>query len=43
MIPHLAGAIMAAVVDAVDVPVTLKMRLGWDDRQPECAATRQDC
>ena len=29
--PHLAGAIMAAVVDAVDVPVTLKMRLGWDD------------
>lgn len=29
--PHLAGAIMAAVVNAVDVPVTLKMRLGWDD------------
>ena len=29
--PHLAGAIMAAVVDAVDVPVTVKMRLGWDD------------
>jgi tRNA-dihydrouridine synthase B len=29
--PHLAGAIVAAVVDAVDVPVTLKMRLGWDD------------
>ena len=29
--PHLAGAIMAVVVDAVDVPVTLKMRLGWDD------------
>ena len=29
--PHLAGSIMAAVVDAVDVPVTLKMRLGWDD------------
>jgi tRNA-dihydrouridine synthase B len=29
--PHLAGAIMAAVVDAVDVPVTLKMRLGWDE------------
>ena len=29
--PHLAGAIMAAVVVAVDVPVTLKMRLGWDD------------
>ena len=30
--PHLAGAIMAAVVNAVDVPVTLKMRLGWDDK-----------
>ncbi len=29
--PHLAGSIMAAVVDSVDVPVTLKMRLGWDD------------
>ena len=28
---HLAGAIMEAVVGAVDIPVTLKMRLGWDD------------
>ena len=27
----LAGAIMDSVVAAVDVPVTLKMRLGWDD------------
>ena len=27
----LAGAIMAAIVEAVDIPVTLKMRLGWDD------------
>lgn len=27
----LAGEILAAVVRAVDVPVTLKMRLGWDD------------
>jgi tRNA-dihydrouridine synthase B len=26
----LAGRIMAAVVAAVDLPVTLKMRLGWD-------------
>ena len=27
----LAGAILEAVSKAVDVPVTLKMRLGWDD------------
>lgn len=27
----LAGAIMEAAVKAVDVPVTLKMRTGWDD------------
>ncbi len=29
--PKLAIEIVKAVVDAVDVPVTLKMRLGWDD------------
>jgi tRNA-dihydrouridine synthase B len=29
--PDLAVALMAAVVGAVDVPVTLKTRLGWDD------------
>ncbi|HYD17583.1 MAG TPA: tRNA dihydrouridine synthase DusB [Patescibacteria group bacterium] len=28
----LAAEIMAAVVKAVDVPVTVKMRLGWDDQ-----------
>ena len=27
----LAGAILESVVKAVDIPVTLKMRLGWDD------------
>jgi len=27
-----AARLIDAVVDAVDVPVTLKMRLGWDDR-----------
>ena len=28
--PELAGRLMAAAVEAVDVPVTVKMRLGWD-------------
>lgn len=39
--PDLAEAVTAAVVDAVDVPVTVKMRLGWDDASrnaPELAA-----
>lgn len=37
----LASDIIAATVDAVDVPVTVKMRLGWDDASknaPELAA-----
>jgi len=39
--PQLAEALMAAAVDAVDVPVTVKMRLGWDEDSkiaPELAA-----
>ena len=39
--PELAASLIAAAVDAVDVPVTVKMRLGWDDASknaPELAA-----
>lgn len=39
--PDLAEALVAAAVDAVDVPVTVKMRLGWDESSknaPEIAA-----
>lgn len=44
--PDLARRIIAAVTGAVSVPVTLKMRLGWDDGQrnaPALAAIAQDC
>lgn len=39
--PELAARLMAAAVEAVDAPVTVKMRLGWDDASknaPEIAA-----
>ena len=41
----LAAAIIKATVDAVDVPVTLKMRMGWDHRSlnaPELAHIAED-
>ncbi|MBV7388822.1 tRNA dihydrouridine synthase DusB [Pasteurellaceae bacterium TAE3-ERU1] len=34
--PKLVEAILHAVVDAVDVPVTLKMRTGWDKAHRNC-------
>ncbi|HKP77705.1 MAG TPA: tRNA dihydrouridine synthase DusB, partial [Phenylobacterium sp.] len=43
--PELALELMAAAVEAVDVPVTVKMRLGWDDgsrNAPELAARGQE-
>ena len=34
--PALAGRILRAVVDAVNIPVTVKFRLGWDDNSLNC-------
>jgi len=43
---NLAQSLIAAVTDAVDTPVTVKMRLGWDAgsrNAPELARRAQDC
>ncbi len=43
--PDFALSLIEAVVDAVDVPVTLKTRLGWNDDQlnaPQIARSAQD-
>ncbi len=34
--PELAGKITKAVVDAVDIPVTVKFRTGWDENNKNC-------
>jgi nifR3 family TIM-barrel protein len=39
--PELAASLISAAVESVEVPVTVKMRLGWDDKSrnaPEFAA-----
>jgi len=44
--PALAARIMQAVVAAVDLPVTMKMRTGWDDGErnaPELARIAEEC
>ena len=44
--PQLASDLIAAAVEAVDIPVTVKMRLGWDDASanaPDSAARAQAC
>jgi tRNA-dihydrouridine synthase B len=43
---RLAAEIMAAVVRAVDIPVTVKMRAGWDETDrnaPRLARIAEDC
>ncbi|MBX7249967.1 MAG: tRNA dihydrouridine(20/20a) synthase DusA [Caulobacteraceae bacterium] len=35
--PHLVAACVGAMLDAVDVPITVKCRIGVDDQEPETA------
>lgn len=41
--PSLAGEIVSAVVRAVDVPVTVKIRKGWDSGSVNCVEVARIC
>ena len=41
--PELAGEIVSAVAGAVDVPVTVKIRKGWDSGSVNCAEVARIC
>ena len=41
--PRLCGEIVAAVADAVPVPVTVKMRSGWDENSVNAVETASIC
>ena len=41
--PELAEKIVEAVVKAVDIPVTVKMRIGWDDENINCVDLAKRC
>ncbi len=41
--PELAEKIVEAVVKTVDIPVTVKMRIGWDDENINCVELAKRC
>ena len=41
--PELAERIVEAVVKAVDIPVTVKMRIGWEDDNINCVDLAERC
>ena len=41
--PDLCGRIVAAVSSAVDIPVTVKIRKGWDDGMVSCVEVARRC